>query len=210
MNIFSAFKQKKAYPFYFKKRKDIIHIHITKTAGTSLIHSNTFKRSNKSKGVKKHYFSKEIIKIIDQEHWDKAFKFTFVRNPWDRLYSLYRFKLRKNKISSEEQGNTFGMWLKNTVSIMNTAPYEKSKPQVDWLRDFNNNIDIDFIGRFEELESDVKKLSKILDIKIDLPHINQNLPIIHYSKAYDDELENLVRIHYKEDIDLFNYNFERK
>ncbi|MFK5982021.1 MAG: sulfotransferase family 2 domain-containing protein [Flavobacteriaceae bacterium] len=210
MNILTRYRQSKAYPFYFKKRKDIIHIHITKTAGTSLIHSSKFKKSNKSKGVKKHYFSKEIIDIINQENWDKAFKFTFVRNPWDRLYSLYRFKLRKNKILSEEQGNTFEIWLKKTIEMQQAHTYQKSKPQVDWLKDFNNTIDIDFIGRFEELESDVNKLSKILNMKIDLPHINQTLPIIHYSSAYDDELEDLVRIHYKEDIDLFNYTFERK
>ncbi len=209
-DFFSRLSGKKKYPFYIQNRTDIIHIHITKTAGTSLVQSMDFNRSKQSYGTKKHYFAKEVINTIGQEHWDKSFKFTFVRNPWDRLYSLYRFRLRKNKIAPEEQGNTFEKWLKQTLSVPNENPYQKPKPQVEWIRNFKQQIDIDFIGRFENLEQDVKKLAKLTDMKIDLPHVNQTLPIIHYSSAYNDELEELVRIYYKEDIDMFNYSFERK
>jgi len=169
-----------------------------------------FNRSRESSKTKKHYFAKEIIDIVGQEHWDNTFKFTFVRNPWDRLYSLYRFQQRKNKIATETQGNTFGLWLKSTLNNQYDDPFEKLKPQVEWLKNFDNKIDIDFIGRFENLASDVNKLGEILEMKIGLPHINQSLPIIHYSTAYDDELEELVRIHYKEDIEMFDYSFCRK
>lgn len=210
MDFFSRFNRTIPYPFYIKRRDDIIHIHITKTAGTSLISSMGFNRSSKSSKTKKHYFVKEIIDIVGQKHWDSTFKFTFVRNPWDRLYSYYRFQQRKNKIASEEQGNTFGLWLKSTLKNHYDDPYEKIRPQVEWLKNFDNKIDIDFIGRFENLASDVTKLGQLLNMEIDLPHINQSLPIIHYSTAYDDELEELVRIHYKEDIKMFDYSFSRK
>lgn len=210
MDFFSRFNRTIPYPFYIKRRDDIIHIHITKTAGTSLVSSMAFNRSRESSKTKKHYFAKEIIDIVGQEHWDNTFKFTFVRNPWDRLYSLYRFQQRKNKIATEAQGNTFGLWLKSTLNNQYDDPYEKSKPQAEWLKNFDNKIDMDFIGRFENLASDVNKLGQILEMKIGLPHINQSLPIIHYSTAYDDELEELVRIHYKEDIEMFDYSFCRK
>lgn len=59
----------------------MIFIHIVKTAGTSLGHSMKFNRSAQSNKTKKHYFAKEVIGIIGQEHWDAAFKFTFMRNP---------------------------------------------------------------------------------------------------------------------------------
>jgi hypothetical protein len=210
MDFFSKFNRTIPYPFYIKKREDIIHIHITKTAGTSLVSSMVFNRSRESSKTKKHYFAKEIIKIVGQEHWDNTFKFTFVRNPWDRLYSLYRFQQKKNKIASVAQGNTFGLWLKSSLNNQYDDPYEKLRPQVEWLKNFDNKIDIDFIGRFENLASDVAKLAQLLNRKIDLPHINQSLPIVHYSVAYDDELEELVRKHYKEDIEMFDYSFCRK
>jgi len=210
MNIFSRFNRTIPYPFYIKRRDDIIHIHITKTAGTSLVFSMGFNKSSQSSKTKKHYFAKEVIDIVGQEHWDNTFKFTFVRNPWDRLYSLYRFKQRKNKITTEAQGNTFGLWLKSTLNNQENSLYEKSKPQVEWLKNYDNKVDLDFIGKFENLAPDVHKLEQLLDLKIALPHMNQNLPIVHYSTAYDDELEELVRIHYKEDIEMFDYSFCRK
>lgn len=210
MFFFSRFNRTIPYPFYIKNRKDIVHIHITKTAGTSVLQCMNFNRSSKSEKTKKHYFVKEVIDIVGKEHWDNTFKFTFVRNPWDRLYSLYRFSQRKNKILSEEQGNSFGLWLKLAISNQKGNPYDRSRTQVEWLKNFDNKIDLDFIGRFENLESDVKKLGQLLDMKIDLPHINQSLPIVHYSEAYDDELEELVREHYNEDINMFNYSFYRK
>jgi len=210
MGFFSLFNRKIPYPFYIKKREDVIFIHIVKTAGTSLRHSMRFNKINQSSKTKKHYFAKEVIETIGQEYWDAAFKFTFVRNPWDRLYSYYRFEQRKNKIASEEQGNTFELWLKSTLKNQYSSPYEKIRPQVEWLKDFNETIDIDFIGRFENLEEDVNSLGKLLNMKIKLPHINQNLPVVHYSTAYTDELEELIRVHYKEDIEMFDYSFSRK
>lgn len=210
MDFFSKFNRKIPYPFYIKKREDIIHIHITKTAGTSLRHSMQFNRIAQSSKTKKHYFAKEVIEILEPEHWDAAFKFTFVRNPWDRLYSYYRFQQRKHKIATKEQGNSFELWLKSTLKKQYENPYEKIRPQAEWLKNFDNKIDVDFIGRFENLASDVTKLGKLLNMKIDLPHINQSLPIIHYSEAYNDELEELIRIHYKEDIEMFDYSFFRK
>ncbi len=210
MSFFHLFNRKIPYPFYIKKREDVIFIHIMKTAGTSLRHSMQFNRSAQSSKTKKHYFSKEVIEIVGQEHWDAAFKFTFVRNPWDRLYSYYRFQQRKHKIASEEQGNTFELWLKSTLKKEYENPYDKIRSQVAWLKNFDDTVDVDFIGRFENLEADVTKLGQLLNMKIDLPHINQSLPIVHYSKAYTDELEELVRIHYKEDIEMFDYSFSRK
>jgi len=210
MIFFPRFNRTIPYPFYIKGREDVIHIHITKTAGTSLQLSMKFNKVAQSNKTKKHYFVKEVIDIVGQEHWDKTFKFTFVRNPWDRLYSLYRYKQRKKSIATEEQGNSFGLWLKSAIRNQEGNPYQVSRSQMEWINNFDEKIDLDFIGRFESLEPDVKKLGQLLDMKISLPHINQGLPIVHYSEAYDDELEELVRTHYKEDIDMFNYTFHRK
>lgn len=49
------------------------------------------------------------------------------------------------------------------------SPYEKIRIQVAWLKDFNETIDFDFIGRFENLEEDVNTLGKLLNMNIRLP-----------------------------------------
>lgn len=201
------------YPFYIKNRADVIRIHITKTAGTSLTKAMKFNRIRKRKGMKKHYFVKEVIDEVGQEKWDTAFKFTFVRNPWDRIYSFYRFLLQNNVITSEEESKSYKVWLKELLRRLKLHPTRmaSSKPQVEWLRDHQEQINLDFIGRFENLHEDVETLAKKLDIKINkLPHVYQSLPVVHYSTGYDDESEELIREYYKEDIETFNFTFERK
>ena len=43
-----------------------------------------------------------------------------------------------------------------------------------FICDNTGSIIVDFIGRFESLEKDVEKLSEMLDIEINLPHLNIN------------------------------------
>jgi hypothetical protein len=34
-----------------------------------------------------HFFARDIRKCLGSQLWDKYFKFSFVRNPWDRMFS---------------------------------------------------------------------------------------------------------------------------
>lgn len=40
------------------------------------------------------------IMQIDPEAWDKSFTFSVVRNPWDRLVSMWKFSLQKKRTDS--------------------------------------------------------------------------------------------------------------
>ncbi len=128
---------------------------------------------------------------------DKYFKFVFCRNPWDRLISIYfgrqqlldvRMPSVRNFIeSADSQGGV-------TVA------------QVKWIKDVDGKINIDFVGRFENFNEDWKKVCKRLGINKELPHFNksQHKPYYEY---YDDELIEVVRNKYKEDIDYFGYKY---
>ena len=112
--------------------------------------------------------------------------------------NLEKFKKFKNKIEYlqiKNFPNNYDNWNRENFQrnfilngLNNKIIYEITHfiPQVDYLCDFKNNILVDFVGRFEKLDNDIKVLSKKLNMKINLEHLNFNvkkkLSISIYSK----------------------------
>ena len=68
-----------------------IFVHIQKTAGTSITSV-----LNEIPGTEPLYYSHSQINVLKEEYED-YFKFCFVRNPWDRLYSWWNMIVNKGK-----------------------------------------------------------------------------------------------------------------
>ena len=63
-----------------------IFIHINKCGGTSIDEHFT----ENFKDTQKHLSTK-----LNPNEFDNYFKFTFVRNPWDRVVSFYHYQLKR-------------------------------------------------------------------------------------------------------------------
>ena len=72
-----------------------IHIHIPKTAGTSItkaLHGKDFVLFDTNKKIwRQHATALETREHYGKEKWDSYFKFSIVRNPFDRLVSAYNW-----------------------------------------------------------------------------------------------------------------------
>ena len=131
------------------------------------------------------------------------FKFCFVRNPYDYAVSDYLWRVKKNQISFKE-------YLK--LKVNNNDNKFLTMPLTNWeIYTIDDKIAVDFIGKFENLDSDLKKIFKIL--QIDKKHLNSDLFLKKnnhrsaYKDYYDEECKMLVnKLHYKE-IDQFKYTF---
>ncbi|MEZ4888879.1 MAG: hypothetical protein R3E32_29400 [Chitinophagales bacterium] len=96
-----------------------------------------------------------------------------------------------------------------------THHYEKLPPknklcfgtQKDFLTNENDELDLDFLGRFEALEDDYQKICGIIGVNNKLKHKNQSLPVYNYVDYYEKDLIDLVADFYKKDIEAFNYSF---
>ena len=94
---------------------------------------------------------------------------------------------------------------RNTIS--------KAVSVADYLRLDRNEEDpfanVNYIIRFEKLADDFRKVCGTLGISpATLPQFNRSTRE-HYSKYYDDELRELVRMRFAAEIERFGYTFER-
>jgi len=142
---------------------------------------------------------------VTREQYDSYFKFTFVRNPWARAFSWYRGVMRDEIHRKEYRIATpisFDEFLRLHIGK------GMLRPQAYWIKDFSGHIDLDYIGRFENLAEDFQKICEQLSIPhIVLPHKIKGTGE-DYRQYYNKHSIELVMKHYKEEITMFGYDFD--
>jgi hypothetical protein len=149
------------------------------------------------------------------------FKFTFVRNPWDRLLSCYMSKVVPERFagSFKSYGNvafTDDMSFQEFAEAVCLVPDEEANvhfcSQYVFVcsRGSRRNILADYVGRFENLEADFEVVTKRIGISAQLPHAANTASTRgsrSYRDFYDEKLAEMVGERYREDIEIFGYSF---
>ena len=199
--------------FVVSEEKKFIYMKIARTGGTSIHRFRIEKKISDIFNLKDNYErTKEWLEDLDDEKLKDYFIFTFVRNPWDRLVSVY-FYFKKQELIGQEI--SFENFIKNNMFEDSTPPRPEldesnslkahSLPQYLYVEDEGKKF-VNFIGRFESLEKDWKIVAKKIGINDELPHENKTNHE-HYTKYYNEEMKNIVAKKYKRDIELFGYKF---
>lgn len=141
---------------------------------------------------------------VTSEQYRSYFKFSFVRNPWARAFSWYK-NVNRDEIHQKSLG------LKEMISfkefLRRFAGKGMLRPQTYWLKNFDGKVNLDFIGRFENLEEDFSEVAKKLGVpQLALPHKIKGSSEDH-RQFYDDEAIEIIHDVYFEEIKLFNYSF---
>jgi hypothetical protein len=143
-------------------------------------------------------------RLVGREQFEAYFKFGFVRNPWDRIVSLYERKeglQMRNKMTFEE----FVEWIQYSSSTCrHPVPH---RYQLDWFVDPHGNVLADFIGRFEKLQEDWAFVAQKLGINEQLPHKRSNPKKKHYTEYYTNRTRQIIGDKFRVDIEYFNYKF---
>ena len=185
-----------------------IFVHITKTAGTSVAKS-LFGY------LPYHYTAIQYRVFYGKNDFKKYFKFAFVRNPWDRLYSAFRY-LKSGGWNKEDkkwaethlsQFDDFNDFVNEWLTTENIQKHMHFKPQHEFICDSHGNILIDYLAYFETLEKDFEIITTQLDIDAKLGTHNVN-PGKNYKDIYSDDSKSKVGLVYEKDVALFGYNFD--
>lgn len=139
-----------------------------------------------------------------KEKWDKSFKFIFVRNPWERLVSFYEYHNLRSK-----ENKDFKKWIMEKVIHGQIDRHgAHGLNQWQYFTDEEDNIIIDFVGRYENLQEDFKTICDTIGFtNVNLPYVNTSRHR-DYIEYYDDESREAISNFSKKVINYFGYSFE--
>lgn len=180
----------------------IIFIHINKTGGSSVALALGLP-------MQMHATALEIRNHLGREQWDQAFKFAYVRNPWDKVVSHYHYRVQTNQTALGCGGIDFNEWVRRSYGNKEPAFYDKPRffmPQLDWISDESDALIVDYIGRYENLSQSFSEVCRILGAKKELPHVRRSSHG-HYREYYSDETKEIVQNWFIRDIKMFGYQF---
>lgn len=150
-----------------------------------------------------HIRASKVKRFISREQYNSYFKFSFVRNPWDWQVSLYHFMLQ----STDHPQHNIIQKMKGFDEYIEWRINNDFELQKDFLYDENDNLIVDYIGKFENLQEDFNEICLRLEIKpVDLPITNKSKHK-HYSEYYNKSTRDKIYEAYKTDIDYFHYDF---
>jgi hypothetical protein len=222
--------------------KPYLFLHIPKTGGTSIAevlpHGRTTSEPLQCRlrqtftpvgyGAKPHHYTLEqyekcgITKIKD---FNNLYKFAFVRNPWDRVVSMYAHFLRAGSFYIYPDSPHFSSrlnFVKFVRDMMSTLEkdlhylrYEGHVvPQIKYTHDSEGNQIIDFIGKYETITKDLGRLNEICDwglSEIRIPHLNKaDKEYKDYRDYYYDGhniTKEIVAEIFAAEIELYGYEF---
>lgn len=133
------------------------------------------------------------------------YTFAFVRNPFDRMVSCFHssWVQRPNECTFKEFLDFIFYESDDFFSYSHALSYFNDSYK---LFDRNENLHVDFLGRFEKLEEDFKRICRELNLKYSLEHLNKSQRG-DYRNYYDTESKKLVSKVFEKDLDYFKYVF---
>lgn len=165
-------------------------------------------RNKYQTGGLQHLLAAQIEQEVGPHVFDRYYRFSFIRNPWDKAVSQFIFMKRRQDLRDfigMRRDAPFVDYLER-ISRHKHVQWEE---QTRFLMDGNGKLLVHFVGRFETLAADAEAVFNRLGlVGAALPHANasQREP---YHAYYDTECRQRVEELYRSDIERFGYRYEK-
>ena len=196
--------------------KNNLFIHIPRTGGTS-IHGCLDKYAS---AIPDHILGKDA-----RREWPDSFIYTFMRNPYTRMVSLYECQFPDHQLADEAK-EKFNRWSNQPltfeyyVEIVTEMEYDYGhderqfqhwRSQTDWIFDDDDCLIVDYIGCTETIDKDVNEISSLIGVEeeiIGINHVNSsNWRYEDYKEYFNDDTRKKVKKYYERDLDFLKIKF---
>jgi len=194
------------------KLDNLSFVHIPRSAGTSIGH---WLKANKGTSSYQEWYNHPTL----EEMQPTGTTFTVVRNPWDRIVSLYQFSKNVKvqgypNISNEwaqnyiNQLNGFTEWPDFETWVVNLEnfkmpeifPFAMLTPQTQWASK------VDLVLHYEKLDEEFITIQQLLNCYNPLLKENSS-EHNDYKYMYTSKTKDLIYKWFTEDVDKWRYEF---
>lgn len=209
------------YPKYMVlEDKKLIYLEVPKVANCS-IKASMLKNKFKDDYSVQRESLKYTVHNLDNKY-DDYYKFTFVRNPFERIVSCYESKYHKDRqmlgnILTEleydhylfgyiRRDRGFANFLCRIALIPDSYKDHHFKPQYSIVYDKNGRKRVDYIGKYENLNQEYGKISRKYGLdRLDVYNKTDRKTYMEYYNRFTVYLAYFI---YKKDIKFFEYEKE--
>ena len=157
-------------------------------------------------GIEKHSPVARIRQKLGPRIWPNYFKFAFVRSPFARTYSGFKFAQKHKSADGALDGMSFADFLRSDwFQELKLLPIQSQAA-------FLNPIDqVDFVGRQETLIEDLKLAASIIERRrvtdIDIPDMNRSAEPDEWRTMSEDDRD-IIRTVLARDFEELGYDPE--
>lgn len=162
-----------------------------------------------------HTTLEHYLNIFEPRCITEYFKFTFVRNPWDRLVSAY-LALQQGQAEDVDSAwydedmrgyESFDEFVRKGLTRRLIWRWRGFAPQYHFMLDRREMIRLDFVGFVENMQDDFAHVAEQLGIDAGggAPETSAS---VAYTEFYTEQTRDIVADVYAEDIRLLGYSFD--
>ena len=209
-----------------------IFVHIPKTAGTSIEAVLGMHGDKQDVGIvpyynqtadlerlygqqMQHLTAQGIRQMVNDERvFESYFKFTVVRNPWDRLVSTLAWTDQKWARGEQLTVAAFDRGVRELHAAVSGVRTREGglrlpphlHPQCVFVWDGQRRLLVDFVARYENLQADWAQIGGRLGVPTALP-VRMKSHHRDYREYYTPDTRRMVAEIYAADVSAFNYEF---
>ena len=160
--------------------------------------------------IPNHIPARRMRDNLGKQLWSDLFTFALVRNPWDRMVSLYQYRSLIGNIPNELG---FREYIRELFKSRGRGLFKYHGfyySNLDYISGENGEIIVNFVGKYETRDLDLQIIARKLGCpELGTLHLQSGKKgNSQYNNYYDDETKRIVAEIYSKDIEFFNYTFE--